>query len=487
MEWNLAVLEKARRARDPRFDGKFYIGVTSTGIFCRPICPAKSPKETNVIYYRTASAALEAGFRPCLRCRPECSPGTPAWGGTSAVVSRALREIASGVPSGSLEELAAKLGIGTRHLRRLFEEHLGASPVAVAQTQRLLSAKRLIDATSLPLTTIASAAGYGSIRRFNEAFQSTYKRSPSEFRRSTKVAPDDCYEIPLRYRPPFDWEALLAFFAARAIPGVESVSGDGYARTTANGWFSLKRGKGDDLVLRIAGESPGSLLKAVARVRRVFDLDADPLTVHTQLCGDRLLSPLIGSRPGLRVPGAWDGFEIGVRAILGQQVSVAGASTLAARVIERWGRGVATPVSGLTHAFPAPEVVAEVDIAAIGMPAKRAEAIKIFARAVAEGSIQFESVYDVEAFREKLIALPGIGPWTADYISMRALGEPDAFPAGDLVLIRAAGARNEKELEAKSEAWRPWRAYAALHLWQGVRDGLLQNDGKSSRRAAAGG
>ncbi len=487
MEWNPIALQKARLTRDARFDGKFFIGVKSTGIFCRPICPAKSPKEENVSYHRTAAAASEMGLRPCLRCRPECSPGTPAWSGTSAVVSRALREIAAGLDSGSLEDLAAKLGIGTRHLRRLFQEHLGASPVAMAQTQRLLSAKRLIDATALPLTTIAGAAGYTSIRRFNEAFQSTYGRSPSELRRSTKPAIDDCYEIPLRYRPPFDWGALLHFFSTHVIPGVEAVQGDTYARTTADGWFTLRPGEGDDLLLRISAPAPAVLLKMVARVRRMFDLDADPLAVHTQLGGDPLLAPLIASRPGLRIPGTWDGFELGVRAILGQQVSVAGGSTLSARLVERWGRPVTTPVARLTHAFPSAGVIAESDIASIGLPAKRAEAIRALAAEVARGAIGFDSIYDVPAFRERLLALPGIGPWTADSIAMRALAEPDAFPSGDLVLIRAASAQNEKDLEYKSEAWRPWRAYAAMHLWQGVRDGLLQNVGKSSRRAAAGG
>ncbi len=483
---------KARLARDARFDGRFFIGVRTTKIFCRPICPAPSPREENVEYYPSAAAAAAAGLRPCLRCRPECAPGTPAWNGSSATVARALREIADGaLDAAGVDRLATRLGVGERHLRRLFIEHLGAPPVAVAQTHRLLSAKRLVDETDLSITALAMASGFGSVRRFNETFRRTWGRSPREMRKMRRTPRSPGFRFRLRYRPPFDWHALLAFLSSRAIPGVESVQQGVYRRSIAlnglPGMVEVSQGN-SELVLEIDGVRPEGLLATVSRVKRAFDLDADPLAIGSCLETDPLLRPLIEARPGLRVPGAWDPFELAIRAILGQQVSVAGASTLAGRLAARFGRPLQTARSGITHLFPRPEDLADADIACIGIPRKRAETMRAFAAAVVTRELPLDGSTPAEEVRHRLQSLPGVGPWTAGYIALRALGDPDAFPSGDLVLIRAAGTGTAAELDRRAESWRPWRAYAAPHLWQGARDGrLLSLDRKPYRKAAAGG
>jgi len=491
---NRDICRNARLARDARFDGKFFIAVRTTRVFCRPVCPARSPKEENIDYYPSAAAALQAGFRPCLRCRPE-SWGTAAWDGTSTTVSRALRLIDEGaLENSNVDALAERLGIGSRHLRRLFWKHLGATPIAVAQAQRLLSAKKLIDETTLPLTTIAIASRYGSIRRFNAAFRSTYGRSPRELRRENKPASNSgpC-TLQLRFRPPYDYDSLLHFLAKRAIAGVEYIQGDSYRRTFLldgqPGWLEITPQASYALQLRVEFVGPARLLQVVSRARRMFDLDADPLAIHAPLKRDPLLARLVKARPGLRVPGAWDGFELGVRAILGQQVSVAGASTLTARLAAKFGHPVPFQIDGLACTFPTPDEIVDADLA-IGIPASRTEAIREFARAVASKAVLFEGDHDAAECVDRLCAIRGLGPWTAQYIAMRALSDPDAFPAGDLVLLRAAGIKTTAELERHSGRWRPWRAYAAMHLWQGVHDGtnsLLHLDGKPRRKAAAGG
>ena len=492
VEPDRTICRGARLARDARFDGKFFIGVRTTGIFCRPVCPAPSPKEENVQYYATAAACVEAGLRPCLRCRPESSPGTPAWLGTSTTVSRALRLIGEGaLEEHGVDALAARLGIGSRHLRRLFLEHLGATPVAVAETRRLLSAKKLIDETTLPLTRIAIASGYGSIRRFNAAFRASYGRSPRELRRERGAAPKagSCTLL-LRFRPPYDYGALLEFFRRRAIPGVECVVRDTYRRTFLMagrpGWLEIRPDGANTLTLQVEYAGSSELLHIAARARRMFDLDADPLPVHDVLRADPLLRKLVAARPGVRVPGAWDGFELGVRAILGQQVSVAGASTLSGRLVEKFGLPAPFSVEGLTHTFPAADELASADLA-IGIPAARAEAIRAFAGAVAAGELAFHGAVDTTELMQRLCAIRGIGPWTAQYIAMRALSDPDAFPAGDLALLRAAGEKTAAAMERRAESWRPWRAYAAMHIWQGGNDDRLHMDGKPHGKAAAGG
>jgi AraC family transcriptional regulator of adaptative response / DNA-3-methyladenine glycosylase II len=489
MELNRQTCERARLSRDSRFDGRFFIGVTSTGIYCRPICPAPSPKERNVRYFPSAAAAAESGFRPCLRCRPEASPGTPAWLGSSTTVSRALRLIdEDGLSDTSLEALAGRLGIGSRQLRRLFLQHLGATPVAVLQTRRLHFAKTLIDQTDLPFTQAALASGFGSVRRFNALFQTLYGRTPTELRRlahRSGASHAEHYRFHLPFRPPLEWDALLGFLAPRAIPGVEVVDADSYRRTISlhgqRGTIEVRLGRA--LELSIAFPDVRALIAIVERVRRLFDLRADPSEMHAQLSRDPLLAAF---RPGLRVPGAWDGFELAVRAILGQQVSVKGATTLAGRLVQAFGEPM-DGGHGLTHIFPTPETLAAADYSSIGLPTARSEAIRQLALAVTRGELIFSGVADPAAFIERFKKLPGIGEWTAQYVAMRALGEPDAFPAADLGLLRASGVGSPKQLEQRAESWRPWRAYAAMHLWQENAHDQLHIHGKPRRAIAAGG
>jgi AraC family transcriptional regulator, regulatory protein of adaptative response / DNA-3-methyladenine glycosylase II len=471
LDWQ--VCSRARLSRDPRFDGKFFIGVVGSRVYCRSICPAPTAKEKNVRYFATAAAAAEAGFRPCLRCRPECSPGTPAWLGTSNTVSRALRLIdESGLQEGGVEVLAARLGVGARHLRRLFLKHLGATPTAVAHTRRLHFAKKLIDETSLPMTQIALASGFGCVRRFNVGIRKIYHRTPTQIRRIARQKesqPENQYLFHLRFRPPYDWTGMLAFLAARAIPGVEVVQGGCYRRSISldgnHGYFEISLDElPDTLAARVEFADPRSLFFITEHIRAMFDLNADWTAIAKNLKTDSALAARIESNPGLRVPGCWNGFELTVRAILGQQVSVKGASTLAGRLVRTFGQPFLA-TDGITHIFPQPQVLAEANIAGIGLPRARAETIRSLARAVCNGRISFESVADSCDFLARLCEIPGIGPWTAQYVAMRALGEPDAFPSSDLGLLRALHLTSARQLEQRAEAWRPWRAYAAVHLW----------------------
>jgi len=472
LDWK--VCSRARLSRDPRFDGKFFIGVTGSGVYCRSICPAPTAKEKNCQYFPTAAAAAEAGFRPCLRCRPESSPGTPAWQGTSTTVSRALRLIAeSGLEDGGVEGLAQRLGIGSRHLRRLFLRHLGATPIAVANTRRMHFAKKLIDETRLPMNQIAIASGFGSVRRFNAGIRKFYHRTPTQIRRLARqkeVQPTNQYVFRLNFRPPFHWQGMLDFLSLRCTPGVELVEAGRYLRTISidgrHGYFEVSADHDKHvLVTRIAFGDPRWLFTIVERVRTMFDLNADWISISTTLRNDPVLATKLDSAPGLRVAGCWDAFELATRAILGQQVSVKGATTLAGRLAEKFGRAIRGP-QGLTRLFPEPAILAEAQLGSIGVTAARAETIRSLARRICEGRISFTGVVDPEIFVEKLCEVPGIGKWTAQYVLMRALGQPDAFPSTDLGLLRAMNLRDPKELERRSEAWRPWRAYAAMYLWR---------------------
>jgi AraC family transcriptional regulator of adaptative response / DNA-3-methyladenine glycosylase II len=479
MELDASRCYRALRSRDARFDGRFFVGVTSTGIYCRPICPAPTPKPRNVRFFSCAAAAQTAGFRPCLRCRPESAPGTPAWVGTSAVVSRALRLLAQGaLDDGDVESLAARLGLGGRHLRRLFDEHLGASPTAIWQAQRAHFARRLIDETRLPMSEIASSAGFRSIRQFNHAMRQTFGAAPTTLRRRARphgAAPDLTVRLP--FRPPLDWTRLLAYLAGRAIGGVEHVGADTYRRTIAlgedAGILTVRRPARDanHLLLSVDGPGTASLFETVGRVRRLFDLDADPRHVVAHLGRDPALARRVRRAPGLRLPGTWDPFELGVRAILGQQVSVAAATTMAGRLAGRFGTPLATADAALTHVFPSPAVLRVAAVEHIGLPATRAAAIRAFAAAIDDRSLLLDGSRPLAEVIAQMCALPGVGPWTANYVAMRGLGEPDAFPAGDLGLRRAlangAGLPTPARLMAHAEAWRPWRGYAAMHLWQG--------------------
>ncbi len=475
------VFERARLSRDARFDGRFFIGVRTTGIYCRPVCPANAPKSENIRFYPTAAAAGEAGLRPCLRCRPECAPGTPAWEGTSTTVQRGLRLIADGaLDDGDIELLADRLGVTSRHLRRLFNQHLGASPLAVAHTQRLHFAKRLIDQTTLPMAEIAITAGFGSTRRFNDAFRNTYGRTPRELRRRRAVAnPSAGLTVQLPYRSPFNFSQLLEFFAARAIPGVEAVHDKRYLRSvTIDGSTSIidLRDSGENVLLTVHGAGTRSLLPIIQRVRGIFDLDASPIDVARVLKRDSFLKPLLRRRPGVRVPGVWDGFELTVRAILGQQVSVAAATTLSGRVARRYGEPIEIAVPGLDAdntpqlIFPYAEKLLRARLGDLGIIRSRAGTIRRVAKAVVDGHIDFDPAQGVDEFCRSLLEIKGIGEWTAQYVAMRALKNPDAFPYSDLGLLRAFDATDRQrmkpaELKARAEAWRPWRAYAALLLW----------------------
>ena len=474
---NRRMCDRARETRDPRFDGLFFIAVTSTRIYCRPVCPAPAPKSRNIRYYASAAAAAAAGFRPCLRCRPEAAPGSPLHRAKSELVAGALRLIEQGtLDETSLPELARRVGVGERHLRRLFAEELGASPIEVAATRRLLFAKKLLTETGLPITAIAPAAGYASLRRFNAAFRSTYGKAPREIRRSHEaMAATDELALRLPFRPPYDFAHLLGFMQKRVIPGVEVVEGESYRRSFVAagtpGWLSVSPIEGESaLALHVHHAKPSALGDIVARVRRMFDVDADPLAIHAHLRRDALLKPLVRRWPGQRLPNAWDGFELAVRAILGQQVSVAAARTLASRIADRHGsqfeEGCAV---GLPALFPSPEALVEAPLEKIGVMRARADAIRTLARAVADGRVHFRPEQTLSAFEGNLVALPGIGPWTAHYVAMRALGQPDAFPAADLILRRAAGngtTLTTRAIETMSEAWRPWRAYAVMLLWR---------------------
>lgn len=473
------MFERARVARDARFDGRFFVGVRTTGIYCRPICPANLPRRENVTIYPTAAAAAEAGFRPCLRCRPECAPGTPAWAGTSTTVRRGLRLIADGaLDEANVETLADRLGVTSRHLRRLFTKHLGASPLAVAHTQRLHFAKQLIDQTDMPMQDVAAAAGFGSVRRFNDAFRSSYGRAPRELRRlGDRGRKTGAHAVQLSYRLPFDWGALLRFFAARATPGVESVREGRYLRSIkVDGEAGILevRDAGGHLALALHGIGTNALFPVVQRVRSMLDLDAAVNDIARVLSRDGVLRSCVRNSPGFRLPGAWDGFELAVRAVLGQQVSVKAATTMAGRIAARYGERIDVAVDGIDalpeRLFPPAAKLLRARLENLGVIRSRAQTIRELARAVVNGDIAFDASMDPAEVRTVLLSIRGVGDWTAEYIAMRALKDPDALPASDLGLLRAfddgIGRRMKPaELVARAEAWRPWRAYAATLIW----------------------
>jgi AraC family transcriptional regulator, regulatory protein of adaptative response / DNA-3-methyladenine glycosylase II len=471
---------RAISLRDARFDGRFFTGVKTTGIYCRPVCPARTPRSENVTFYPTAAAAQDAGFRPCLRCRPETAPDLAAWRGSSNTVSRALALIElGGLDEGDVDALAARLGVGERQLRRLFREHLGASPVAVAQTRRVLLAKQLIHETRLPMSEVAFAAGFGSVRRFNETFLVLFGRAPSALRRAntTEVSAGPRGEIAvlLRYRPPYDWPAMLEFLRRRAIPGVEIVTADRYLRSVqlegVQGTVGVELAGRHALRATVRFPRLSALPALIARLRRVFDLAADPVAISRHLATDPALAPLIKARPGLRVPGAWDGFELAIRAVLGQQVTVAAAARLAGRLVAAHGEPLGeADGSALTHVFPRPEALADADLTFLGMPRSRAATLSAVAAAVIADPRLFDATCGLEDAVRRLRSIRGVGEWTAQYIALRQLREPDAFPAADVGLMRAMATRDGRGYSAtqlldRADSWRPWRAYAAQQLW----------------------
>lgn len=510
-------------ARDPRFDGVFFVGVQTTGVYCRPICPARTPARTRCEFFASPALAERAGFRACFRCRPELAPGEAARLAPSDVVDTLVASVAHRIAEGalnerSLDDLASELGVTARHLRRVTEARLGVSPVELAQSRRLALAKQLVQDTQLPLTDIAFAAGFGSVRRFNAVFSARMGRSPSSLRdtragaRRSSTAdakpPSDAIVLRLDYRPPYDWAHVLGFLRGRAIPGVELVGAEDYQRVVhidghvgtirvrhvIRGQASRRLDLGErDRASEVAVATPSRtrgafelsvspsllpvLMPLVARVRRMFDLDAHPAAIAAVLDGDKLLAPLVTKHPGLRVPGAIDPFEASVRALLGQQVSVAAATTLAGRFAAAFGSPHAGVVVGLTTRFPTVvEVVAAGPerIGKLGLPRARAAAIHNFARVLARGELVLDAAHgthDLDAFVAQLVELPGIGPWTAHYLAMRALHVPDAFPAADLGVQKALRRSGARAAEARAEAWRPYRAYAVMHLWSSLGGG----------------
>jgi AraC family transcriptional regulator of adaptative response / DNA-3-methyladenine glycosylase II len=466
---------RALATHDARFDGRFFVGVRSTRIYCRPVCAVRLPRRENCRFFRSAAAAEVEGFRPCLRCRPELAPGLAIVDASAQFAQAAVRLIEDGVlDAGGIEALAARIGVTSRHVRRVFESAFGVSPIEYAQTQRLLLAKRLLTDTSLPVLDVALASGFRSLRRFNALFRARYRMPPSRLRHDAAPATlPSSMHFELAYRPPYDWDSLLAFISARAVAGVEAVDATGYRRTLAierngalaSGWIGVaKSPKRHTLRVDVAASLAPVVPAVLARVRHAFDLACDPAPIAARL------GTLAARRPGLRVPGSCDGFELAVRAVIGQQVSVAAARTLLGRLTRLFGAPVACPdAEGLTHAFPRADALAAQgtdDLRAVGLTVARARTLQKLAEAMASGSLALEPGGDVDRTRAALEAIPGIGPWTSGYIAMRALGWPDAFPDNDLVVMRAMGETRAARAIARSEAWRPWRAYAVMHMWR---------------------
>ncbi|MEY9888760.1 AraC family transcriptional regulator of adaptative response / DNA-3-methyladenine glycosylase II [Catenulispora sp. MAP5-51] len=527
---------RAVASRDTRFDGRFFTGVTTTGIYCRPICPARTPKPENVRFFRVAAAAEAAGFRTCRRCRPDKVPGSPDWNVRADLAGRALRLIADGAADqqDGVAALAHTLAVSERHLHRVLVAELGVGPLTLARSRRAQTARLLLESTALPVSDVAFAAGYGSIRQFNDSVREAFGATPSEIRvrfgsgaaaaelAGSAVDGDGALTLRLTYRTPFDFGALLGWFGNRAVPGVDEVVGSG-AEAVYRRALRLPHGTGqvelrDDqgvVHARLVVDDLRDVAVAVRRCRDLLDLDADPAQVDAVLAGDPALAPLVAARPGLRVPGAVDGFEIAVRAVLGQQISVAAARTMTARLVQRFSAvelaaeaalvpdaalvpggalipgGALVPESALipdaaapvSHfvdkkadltPFPRPETLTEGDYEGLGLTRRTVSTLRALAAAVAGGGLALDRGVDRAEARAKLLAVPGIGPWTADYVALRVFGDPDAFPVGDLIVRRQAerlglpGA--EKALLAHAERWRPWRAYAALHLWAGASD-----------------
>ena len=476
-----AVAYNALTSHDPRFDGVFFVGVTSTGIYCRPICPAKTPMQKNCRFFDTAEAAEKEGFRPCLRCRPELAPGAAPVDDAHRIAHLIAHRIAQGLvdDGASLEEIASQCELSSRQLRRIVHKELGVSPIELLQTRRLLLAKQLLTETKLPITEIAFASGFSSLRRFNDAFREHYLMPPSRLRKEAAahhevVHASDPSTLQLTYRPPYDWEGMLAFLAARMIKEVEHITDAYYARTarlgTHTGWIKVTHApEKRALMVEFTHALTPVLPALLGRLRNLFDLAARPDVIAEHLTKDKRLTTGLSKNPGLRVPGAFDGFEMAVRAILGQQITVKAATTIACRFAAAFGENINTPFAELSRLSPLPERIAKAsvdDIAKLGIVSARAKSIIALATAYAAGELQLEAGLNPEKVIKQLVALPGIGQWTAHYIAMRALRWPDAFPKEDIAVRNNLGGVTAKQAEELSQAWRPWRSYAVLHIWK---------------------
>lgn len=458
----------ARLSRDSRFDGEFFLGVKTTGIYCRPVCPARPPAEKNVSYFRHAAQAAESGYRPCLRCRPESAPNSPAWRGSSTTVQRGLDLIGAGaLNESSMEVLAARLGVGERYLRKLFEREVGASPLAVAQNQRLLFAKKLLAETAMPITSIAFAAGYSSVRRFNSAIRSSFNTTPSAMRKTmAKHSTDGTITLQLHYRPPYDWAGVMDFFSRHAIEGVEQVDEKGYRRNLLlkgeAGHFRVSQiPQRDALKLKLSSSDPGQLMPIVAMVRRMFDLDANPQFIHEALSRDAVFKSLLAKFPGIRAPAHGSIFESTVRAIVGQQVSIQAARTVSSRLAQTTSESKNLAPGKLL--FPNPGDLAQLGDEHFPMPTRRRDTLKTVSK--------FTHEHDGELDLERLAQFKGIGPWTRGMVAMRGYSDPDIFPMGDLGLVKAYAALAGDDIKLDTDlalAWRPWRSYAANLLWRSL-------------------
>lgn len=475
-----AALYSALVARDPRFDGVFYVGVTSTGIYCRPVCTARTPKATNCRFFDSAAAAEKSRFRPCLRCRPELAPGNAPIDDARRIASLVARRIDEGMldGGGGLELIASKFGWSSRQIRRMVQAELGVSPMELVSTRRLLLAKQLLTETTLPVTQVAFASGFSSLRRFNDAFGSRYGMPPTRLRRAAGAnlleTPSATLTLRLGYRPPFDWDGLIGFLAARALAGVELVADGEYRRTVKlgphSGWIRVANAPEQRaLLVELSHSLTPALPALLGRLRNLFDLGARPDLIGDHLGRDARLADAVRRNPGLRVPGAFDGFELAMRAILGQQVTVKSATTIAGRLATSFGEPIATPFAGLERLAPSSRRMASLavnELSSHGVIRARARSIIALATEIASDRLTLDASADPARVMEQLVALPGIGGWTAHYVAMRALRWPDAFPKDDVVLRKRLGGVTGARADELSQAWRPWRSYATLYLWR---------------------
>ena len=471
---------RALSARDPRFDGVFFVGVTSTGVYCRPICPARTPKQSNCRFFATAETAEKASFRPCLRCRPGLAPGNAPVDGARRIPQLLSQRIEEGLvdDGAGIEHIAAQFELSSRQLRRIVQNELGVSPIELVLTRRLLLAKQLLTETKLSITEVAFASGFSSLRRFNDAFSTRYRMPPSRLRKHVaeheeKITSSDTSKLQMTYRPPYDWQGVLQFLKARMLREVEWITAEAYYRTVrigkSTGWIAVRHEpKKRSLTVEFTHSLTPVLPALLGRLRNLFDLNARPDLISKQLMKDRSIKSDVSKNRGLRVPGAFDGFELAVRATLGQQVTVKAATTLACRFAESFGEPVETPFPELTRLTPDAQTIARASadsLARLGIVSSRAKSIIALAQAVRAGNIQLEARTHPDAAIKQLMTLPGIGEWTAHYIAMRALRWPDAFPKGDIAVLNNLGRVSAEEAEALSQLWRPWRSYAVLHLW----------------------